>query len=106
MEALAYGLPVVATACSGPQEILQHGQYGRIVAVGDDLQLSHAIAATLDNPGDPSLRRQRANDFSFDVRIPAYEALVRKVLGQEPAAQSTDATVHTLNDRRQPRPAA
>ena len=106
VEALAYGLPVVATACSGPQEILQHGQYGRIVAVGDDLQMSHAMAATLDNPGDPAIRQRRANDFSFDVRIPAYENLVRKVLGQQTEPSLTGASAHTLADQRQPQSAA
>jgi glycosyltransferase involved in cell wall biosynthesis len=80
VEALAYGLPVVSTACSGPQEILLHGRYGRIVAVGDELQLAHALKDALDEPGDPLDRRRRADEFSFDVRVPTYEALIRKIL--------------------------
>jgi glycosyltransferase involved in cell wall biosynthesis len=80
VEAMAFGLPVVATACSGPQEILRHGQFGRIVAVGDELQLADAMRDALDDPGDPMARRRRADEFSFDARVPNYEALIRKIL--------------------------
>jgi glycosyltransferase involved in cell wall biosynthesis len=80
VEAMAFGLPIVATACSGPQEILRHGQFGRIVAVGDELQLADAMRDALDDPGDPMARRKRADEFSFDARVPNYEALIRKIL--------------------------
>lgn len=80
VEALAYGLPVVATACSGPQEILCHGEFGRIVAVGDELQLAQAITHLLDRPGDPAPRRKRAEDFSFEVRVPFYDGLINAIL--------------------------
>lgn len=91
VEALAHGLPVVATACSGPLEILEHGRYGKIAPVGDDLQLADAINASLNDPGDPAPRRARADQFSFDVRVPAYERLVAEVLAEAavlPAAAS------------------
>jgi len=80
VEALAFGLPVVATACEGPQEILRHGQFGRIVACRNEFQLADAMRDTLDEPGDPLLRRRRADAFSFAQRVPHYEALIRDVL--------------------------
>ena len=84
VEAMAYGLPVVATNCAGPQEILDHGKHGRIVAIDDEQQMADAINASLDDPGDPAARRQRADEFSFNVRVPAYEALIAEVLGNTP----------------------
>lgn len=86
VEAMAYGLPIVATACAGPHEILKHGQHGRIVGIGNHVQLARAIRSTLDAPGDPAERRARAEDFSFETRVPEYEAVIRDVL--EDAAAS------------------
>jgi glycosyltransferase involved in cell wall biosynthesis len=88
VEAMAYGLPIVATACDGPQEILRHGMHGRITSVGDHVQLAHAIEDTLRNPGDPDQRTTRAHDFSFAVRVPAYEALINEVLANKPSKVS------------------
>lgn len=86
VEAMAYGLPIVATACAGPHEILKHGQHGRIVGIGNHVQLASAIRSTLEAPGDPRERRARAEDFSFATRVPEYEALIRGVLEEAAAA--------------------
>ncbi len=91
VEAMAYGLPVVATACDGPQEILKHGVHGRIVSIGDHIQLAHAIGDTLDDPGDPALRRARADEFSFAVRVPAYVQLIDDVLAKAPRHRGPSA---------------
>lgn len=93
VEALAYGLPVVATACSGPQEILLHGRYGRIVATESELQLAHALDAALDDTDSPALRRQRADEFSFDARVPNYVELVNSILGRHHAPEAPPMAV-------------
>lgn len=81
VEALACGTPVVATDCpSGPAEILEGGRYGRLVPVGDADAMAAAILATLETPGDPDLRRMRAQDFTVAI---AAEAYLRLLLGGE-----------------------
>ncbi|MCU0730329.1 MAG: glycosyltransferase [Hyphomonas sp.] len=91
VEAMAYGLPVVATACSGPHHILDHGTYGRIVGIGNHVQLAEAIDATLAQPGDPARRRTRAEEFSFEARVPAYEDLIREILTEAHVARCAPA---------------
>lgn len=61
IEAMACGCPLVSTDCpSGPKEILDGGERGVIVPVGDDEALAEGILATLDTPPDPATLRARA----------------------------------------------
>lgn len=75
VEGLGQGLPVVATACGGPAEILENGRFGRLVPVGDVAALRQAIATTLAEPGDPLAHHQRAKDFDLETALTRYEAL-------------------------------
>ena len=75
VEALAFGLPVVATRTAGASEILEDGLYGALVPARDDLALARAIEAALSHPGDPALRQARAKDFSVKVAVDAYASL-------------------------------
>ncbi|MBW2388014.1 MAG: glycosyltransferase [Deltaproteobacteria bacterium] len=65
VEAMACGCAVVSTRCpSGPDEILEQGAYGRLVAVGDDRAFADALAASLDEVPDRARLRERAAHFS------------------------------------------
>ncbi len=50
LEASAAGLPVIATRCGGPEEIIAHGETGFLVAVGDIDAMATRIAWLLDHP--------------------------------------------------------
>jgi glycosyltransferase involved in cell wall biosynthesis len=80
VEALAYGLPVVATDCGGPSEILDSPTLGSIVPVGDPETLARAIDAHLAAPGDPTARQAHAAEFTLDRALDRYDTLIRSVI--------------------------
>ena len=80
IEAMACGCPVVSTDCpSGPAEILDGGEYGRLVPVGDDAALAAALIATLNNP--PPRERLIARGRWFTVER-AAERYVQFIPGE------------------------
>lgn len=82
MEAVALGRPVVCTDCpSGPREILADGEFGRLVAIGDDAAMGAALAEMLDKPPSAEKIRAGAAPFSLEASTDAYLA----ALGFDPA---------------------
>jgi len=76
VESLAVGTPVVSTNCeSGPAEILNHGEYGRLVAVENTKEMAIAIAETLESVPDRAILRQRSQEFTLEKAVERYEAL-------------------------------
>jgi len=72
IQAMACGTAVVSTNCpSGPDEILESGQWGRLVPVSDEQSLAKAIVATLDDPTPPDVKL-RAEDFNLEHSVEAY----------------------------------
>jgi len=82
VEALAFGLPVVSTNCNhGPAEVLNDGQYGRLVLVGDSVAMAEAISEVLNNSlFEPSRQVERASDFSESKIGEEYYRLFQKVV--------------------------
>jgi len=73
VEAMACGASVVSTDCpSGPAEILDDGEFGSLVPVGDDEALAAAIEASLDHPTPRETLLGRAADFSVAKSADAY----------------------------------
>jgi glycosyltransferase involved in cell wall biosynthesis len=76
IEAMACGCPVVSTDCeSGPDEILDSGEYGSLVPVGNDESLADGIKQTLGSPQHSSILQSRAAEFSIENILPQYESV-------------------------------
>jgi len=77
IEALACGCPVVSTDCpGGTAEVLGHGAYGKLVAVGDVDALAQAMAEILSETPDRERLRARAQEFSIDHIADSYLAVL------------------------------
>lgn len=82
IEALACGLPAVATRCFGVAEILDHGRAGTIVDDFEPATLAGAILAALDAPPPASRLLEQAGRFAVGYSADAYEALIAEVTGR------------------------
>ncbi len=84
LDAMQFGLPIVATNVGGIPEIIDDGTNGRLVEPGQPDQLLAAIAAILDDA--TALQRMRiANQeksalFSADRMADAYEEISRSIV--------------------------
>jgi glycosyltransferase involved in cell wall biosynthesis len=87
LEAMAAGLPVVATDVGGNREVVRHGETGTLVPVGDAPALAAAMHALLTDPvrsralGAAGLARVDA-EFNIDRTVAAYEQAYLDLLGR------------------------
>jgi glycosyltransferase involved in cell wall biosynthesis len=83
IEAMASGVPVVATRSGGPQEIIEDGVDGLLVPVGAPERLADALRELI---GDPERRRALATAardavtrrYTIDAKLDSYEALYER----------------------------
>jgi len=86
VEAMAAGLPVIATASEGALEIIEDGLTGKIVPAGDPEALAQAINDLLDNPLECSRLGRNAQlaagqRYSLQRMASDTEQVYREVLG-------------------------
>ncbi|NJO99179.1 MAG: glycosyltransferase [Pleurocapsa sp. CRU_1_2] len=76
-EALACGCQIISTDCPyGPSEIINSGEYGRLVPVGNPKDLAEAMKQAINAPVDSDLLRLRARDFSVEKIVSEYLRLI------------------------------
>ncbi|HSL47817.1 MAG TPA: TIGR03088 family PEP-CTERM/XrtA system glycosyltransferase [Candidatus Deferrimicrobiaceae bacterium] len=89
LEAMASGLPVVATRVGGSPELIEDGVGGALVPPRDPAALAGALTAYLEEPGLRSLHgksaRQRVTDrFGLERMCEAYAGVYRSLLTGTP----------------------
>jgi glycosyltransferase involved in cell wall biosynthesis len=86
VEALYAGLPIVSTENIGASEVLDNGQWGRMVAQDDIAGFAKAMEDTLRAPRRNGLVRARALALSGTGSLDRYEALL--LSGSAPPVQA------------------
>ena len=87
-EALACGVPVVATATEGAREVVEDGATGALVPLEDVHTLASAVAALLEDEGRRRRLSARARESAavrFDLArmVEATERVYAEALGGE-----------------------
>ena len=88
MEALALGLPCISTdcPCGGPAMLIQPGQNGLLVPVGNQKALQEAIRKVLDHPeyaaGLGHAARGIREQVNEKLIVSKWELIIKKMTGK------------------------
>jgi glycosyltransferase involved in cell wall biosynthesis len=95
LEAMAAGLPVVATRCGGPEEIVEDKVSGLLVSVGAPRELAAALRRLLSAPDSARAMGQaaarRAGAFRLEATARGIEAIYRGLAPVSEAVRSERA---------------
>ena len=96
IEAMAAGLPVIASATGGLLDLIDNGRTGILVPPDDPSALAHAIAGLVTSPAHASVLGAAARDevtrrYSFDRMVRAFEDLYLSQLGMPRGVSSQAA---------------
>ncbi len=86
LEAMASGLPVVATAVGGTVELVEEGKTGQLVPSDDVQALADALQAYVEDPALRARQRQAARQtalerFSMDAMVNSYLRVYDEMMG-------------------------
>lgn len=89
MEAMAVGVPIISTdcPCGGPKALIEDGENGLLVPVGDEEEMAKALNELLSNPEYAKKMgravKESAERFKPDRVFLQWEAIVNKVMNGE-----------------------
>ncbi len=97
LEAMASGLPVIATRVGGNPELVEHGRTGTLVPADDPRAMAEAIQSYLSDPAKMAQQgraaRMRAEaKFSMESMVNGYLAVYDAVLQGPPTADRKPVT--------------
>lgn len=77
VESMACKTPIVSTDCpSGPREVLQEGEFGSLVPVGDAEKMARKVKRQLKSPTPEEKLYERAQDFHYRAICQEYFELM------------------------------
>jgi glycosyltransferase involved in cell wall biosynthesis len=85
LEAMSYGLPIIATSVGGIPDVIEHGKEGLLVSAGDLAGLQFAIERLADSPDEcrtlGANAHRRSKEFSLESIHFRWLDVYRRVVG-------------------------